>query len=212
MIFTAGDQTYEKDKHGVVHQLRAKPYRYDAAYSATYDTPAYTAKNELLQAMRLTFATAVHGRPITHLCDVGYGNGAFLKFAQNSIPLLCGCDVTDVPLPNGILKIDGKDMQSYYGVLTFWDCLEHIPDLSFLSSLCADAIIISLPHYPGEQMFADWCHRKPDEHLHHFDAVSIHGFMHDMGWKCIAVSDHEDIVRKRPDTSWNILSAGFKRF
>lgn len=209
--FVSHGHIYGIDNFSVIHQLDAKPYTYDAGYVATYDTPEYVRDNERLQQIRLDFIKAAHGSLPLSLLDVGYGNGAFLKAAKD-IPIRYGKDVTGLQIP-------GVSLTNEYipaDVVTFWDCLEHIPDLSFLKDLAAQTLVISLPwcHFDvrGQEWFDnEYKHRKPDEHLHHFNAFSLMYFMKSMGWKYIDANNNEDEIRKSVDVWPNILSMAFKR-
>jgi hypothetical protein len=212
MKFTAKGANYVIDQFGVVHQLNPEPYVYDETYASTYDTPEYKTKSDILQAIRLGFISAAHGDFINSLIDVGFGNGAFMKFAKQHIKLVAGIDVTAVNVPDGCYKLDKFEPAD---VVTFHDCLEHIPDLMFVRDIPAKTIVISLPYCHISDKGLTWFeneypHLKKNEHLHHFDEQSLIRFMDNMGWYCTAVSTHEDIIRKRPIDK-NILSAAFKR-
>lgn len=203
---------YSVDKFGAIHQLNPQPFTYDAAYSATYDTEEYRRQSDILQALRFGFVTAAHGRPIMSILDVGYGNGAFMKFAKQNVDKVCGMDVTDVPVPADCLRV--KDY-TYVNVITFWDCLEHIDDLSFLIKLPCETLVISLPHCHINQMglnfLKNYKHLKPNEHIHHFDELALENTLLHYGWKRIACGDHEDIVRKSTHGLQNILTMAFKK-
>lgn len=209
--FTSHGRAYGIDQFGVIHQLDAKPYAYDENYVATYDTEAYRRDSDKLQALRLGFIIGAHGHIPHSICDVGYGNGAFLKAAE-IIPVRYGKDVTG-------LQVEGVEITDKYpptDVITFHDCLEHIPDLSFVKDLQCKTLVVSLPwcHYvSGGQIWFDglYKHRKPDEHLHHFSHLSLSDFMESMGWKHVAHCNYEDIVRKSPGNWHNILTMAFKR-
>jgi hypothetical protein len=212
MKFTSHSRHYEIDQFGVIHQTDCKPFIYDEKYCSTYDTPEYQRQSDLLQALRLGFVQAAHGKRITSILDSGYGNGAFMKFSKQHIPYVMGFDLTNI-------DVHGCYIMPYIvktDVITFWDCFEHIPDLSFIKDLQQETICISLPychfHRQGKEWFDNnYKHRKPDEHLHHFNEFSLSNLMQHYGWKCVAVSGHEDIVRKSTHGLQNILSMAFKR-
>lgn len=208
MTFTSHGRQYGIDKYGVIHQLDAKPYVYDSNYVATYDSPDYTRQNDILQALRLGFIIGAHGSVPGSICDVGYGNGAFLKAAE-IIPLRYGKDVTGVEV-EGVTLVDNYPVCD---VITFHDCLEHIPDLSFVKYLQCKTLVVSLPwcHSTGDWFDNQYKHRKPDEHLHHFNRRSLADFMWSTGWRPVASSYHEDIVRKSTHGKENILTMAFKR-
>jgi hypothetical protein len=203
---------YTIDQYGVITQTDHRPYKYDANYSAIYDTAAYTKGNDILMALRLGFALGVHGRPIRSIMDVGYGNAAFINAVKGHIPFVYGHDVTGVPLDGAYLLPEFIKADVY----CFHDVLEHFPDCEFLRTLPTETICLSLPychyHTEGKQwMEENYIHLKPDEHIRHFNEWSLRAFMQSYGWRMVAVSDHEDIVRKSKHGLKNILSAGFKR-
>lgn len=229
--FISHNERYNILPNGVIEQANPQPYKYDSNYVATYDTEAYKRGNETLQAMRFGFATAAHGKPIQSLLDVGCANGAFCLFAQQSVKDVKGFDVTGEPVP-------GVDVVSELvpaDVYTFHDVLEHIKDCSFLNDLQCETISISLPccHFmellqlqkydgvgdPAEIKSGsaldwfnnDYKHRKPNEHIRHFTPHSLANFMYEYGWRDIATSYHEDIIRKSTHGLSNIISMAFKR-
>ncbi len=212
-IFVTSDgYHYEIDRIGVIAQLDHRPYKYDSAYSAIYDTDDYKRGNDSLQAMRLNFVTRAHGRAIRSIMDVGYGNGAFLEAVKESIPNRYGHDVTGVPLTSAYLMPELIKADVY----TFWDVIEHYPDCSFLRDVQCETICVSLPYChlftEGVAWFDSWHHRKPNEHIRHFTPFTLAAFMQKYGWQFTDESDHEDIIRKpREIGKQNIISMAFKR-
>lgn len=207
-MFKSHGREYGICEHGVIHQLDAKPYEYTPQYIATYNTESYTKDNDRLQALRLGFVIGAHGAIPESILDVGYGNGAFLK-AADIIPRRFGKDVTGY-------NVEGVHLVDEYvpvSVVTFHDCLEHIADITFVKDLQCETIVVSLPycHDYGDWFNDKYKHRKPDEHIHHFNPASLRNFMYAMGWITVAISTHEDIVRKSPGDWKNILSMAFKR-
>ena len=57
----------------------------------------------------------------------------------------------------------------------------------------------------------NWKHRRPDEHLWHFDEDSLYNFMKRMGYTFISSSNIEDTIRKNKEGETNILTAVFKK-
>jgi len=205
--FKSKGRDYYIDNNGVVCQADAKPFNYDAAYSAIYDSPEYERQSELLQALRLGFVIGALGCKPSTLQDNGYGNGAFLKFAQKAGIEVYGMDVTGVKIEGIETGTESRRAQVY----TYWDCLEHIHDLEFLIDVQCLCIYVSLPYFTGDLTeFETWHHHKPDEHVRYFAEKSLEKTMLEYGWRKVAVSNHEDIIRKRGST-WNILSMAFKR-
>jgi hypothetical protein len=212
MKFSIGKNQYEVDQFGVIKHLNPVPFVYDESYVSIYDTPAYQQHAEYLQALRLGFVLGSHGKEPQALTDCGYGTGAFMKEAKKIIPHVWGVDLTGV-------QVEGCYIMPYItktDILTLWDCLEHFHDLSFLLDVPAETICISLPycHFHTEGlawMETKYCHLKPSEHIRHFNEFSLSAMMASYGWTTIAVSAHEDIVRKSTHGLQNILSMAFKR-
>lgn len=212
MKFQSHGRHYETDRFGVIVQTDHRPFVYDAKYSSTYDTEAYRRGNETLQSLRIGFTIAAHGRPVNSILDVGFGNGAFMLYAKKHIPFVYGVDVTGVEVPGcyimpEIVKAD---------VVTFWDVLEHFPNIDFIRDLPCETIVLSLPYCHMLTEGKDWFdneykHRKPDEHIRHFNPLSLTLLMNSYGWKAVAQSHHEDIVRASTHGKENILSMAFKR-
>lgn len=211
--FTSHGTEYVMDRVGAIHQVDPKAFTYDANYVATYDTPEYQRGNDYLQALRWGFVLASHGYQPKTLVDVGYGNGAFLKAGQGLELKLHGLDVTGVPLPEGITSLTEYVPADIY---TFNDCLEHIADLNFLRDLPTKTIVISLPfchmRSQGQQWFDHkYKHRKPDEHVHHFDRQALIDTMFLFGYRCVSSGTHEDAIRKSTHGLPNIITMGFKK-
>jgi hypothetical protein len=212
MKFTANGREYEIDRFGVINQTDHRPFKYNDDYAGIYDRPEYVQQSEVLQAMRLGFACAAHGRGVISLTDAGYGNGAFIKFAKKYVQYVYGFDVTGIPIEGAYIVPELVKSD----VLCFHDTLEHIPDLSFLKDLPHETISISLPychfHTHGLEWFeTKYKHFKADEHVHHFTPWSLSALMDHYGWKEVARSTHEDIIRVSAHGLENILSMAFKR-
>ena len=102
-----------------------------------------------------------------------------------------------------------------YDVITFFDSLEHFEDIEFVKDLSCTAVCISVPHChnKNDEWFENWKHRRPDEHLWHFDKDSLVKFMERMGFVLCSYSNLEDTIRKNPDQEEpNILTCVFRRF
>lgn len=212
MKFSSHGRKYELTETGAIHQLDAKPFVYDAKYSSTYDSPEYTKQSDKLMALRVGFVMAAHGKPVNSLLDFGYGNGAFMKAAKETIHRVDGYDVTGVTVPGFDTFTDLP--HRCYDVITFWDALEHLPDFSLLHKLCVGTMVISLPYCHARSEGLAWFnenykHRKPDEHLWHFDHDALEETLKKFGWYRVAFSTFEDTVRKSEHGLPNILTMVF---
>lgn len=212
MKFTAQGRSYEIDTYGVVNQMDCLPFVYDSNYCSIYDTPEYKDQSDYLQALRLGFCLASHGRKPKSICDIGYGNGAFMLQAKKHIPYVYGVDLTGIQVEGCYIMPEFIKAEIY----TLHDAFEHFHDLSFIRYLPAETVIISLPYCHIITEGIEWFekkykHLKSDEHVHHFNEISLGNIMDHFGWRKIASSTHEDIVRKSTHGLDNILTMSFKK-
>lgn len=205
--FVSHGHHYTIDQFGI-HQVNPESFVYDAAYAATYDKPEYKRGSDTLNALRLGFVIGSHGSVPLSICDVGYGNGDFLRMCLGTIKHLMGKDVSGVTLD----WIEQVWSYKPVDVVTFHDVLEHIHNLDFLHDIPCKTIIVSCPycHFKSPEWFDNWKHRKPNEHVHHWNPATLAATMWKYGWEPVAISHHEDIVRVGADAP-NIMSVAFKR-
>lgn len=200
-------ENYTKDHNGIIKQINYKQFVYDVDYSSRYDK--YTTNNDISH-LRLGYLIGSIGKIPNSILDVGYGNGAFLNTAKK-ITKCYGHDISNYPIPENVEFV--RDIfNSHYEVICFFDVLEHYPDIYFLDKLNCDYLIISLPecHYFSDEWFKNWKHRRPDEHLWHFNKISLENFIKEQGYDLINFSNVEDIIRPGIRHS-NILSGVFKK-
>lgn len=203
---------YELTVDGVIKQKEFKPYIYNIEYSDSRYS-IFNDRGNILN-LRLGYIIGSLGYIPTSLFDIGYGNGDFLKSCDPFIPHLYAHDIPPAyPLPNGIKFI--KDITSVkVDVITFFDSLEHFHDIEFVKDLQCNYIVISLPwclNGLDDRWFKNWKHRKPDEHIYHFNSKSLKTFMHRMGYECININSIEDKIRIDKNYSPNILTGCFKK-
>ena len=163
--------------------------------------------------LRLGYILGCINEPINKILDVGYGNGDFLKIASHYMPECFGSDVSqEYNIPEKTTYVD--DIYSKeFDVVCFFDVLEHFDNIYDIKNLKTKYIVISLPncHYFSDEWFQDWKHRKPDEHLWHFNKSSLINFMQEIGYEVINTSNVEDVIRKNQEEYSNILSGVFKK-
>ena len=203
---------YTKNEDGVIKQIICNPYDYSVEYSDSRYS-VFNDRGNILN-LRLGYIIGSIGHIPKSLMDVGYGNGDFLNSCNNSIKELYGNDVEPAyPLKDEIKFV--KDITSVeVEVITFFDSLEHFPDIEFVKDLKCKYAVISLPWCWGgedEEWFSNWKHRKPDEHLYHFDEKTLEVFMNRMGYDIINFTNVEDKVRIDKNYTPNILTATFKK-
>jgi hypothetical protein len=203
---------YTITQDGIIKQINISPFNYDIDYSDSRYS-IFNDRGNILN-LRLGYVIGSIGKIPTSLLDVGYGNGDFLNSCKGFIPQLYGNDIQPAyPLENDILFIEDITKQEVE-VITFFDSLEHFPDIEFVKHLKCKYVIISLPWcYDGEndEWFKNWKHRKPDEHLYHFNEKSLEKFMNRQGFKMINYCNLEDKIRIDTNLSPNILTACFQK-
>ena len=205
-------KNYEITEDGIIKQTNITPFNYDIDYSDSRYS-IFNDRGNILN-LRLGYIVGSIGKIPNSLMDVGYGNGDFLDSCKNFIPELYGNDIPpSYPLNQGINFVENITEQEVE-VITFFDSLEHFPDIEFIKDLKCKYAIISLPWcYNGldDTWFTNWKHRKPDEHLYHFNEKSLEKFMNRQGFKMINYCNIEDKIRIDKTLTPNILTGCFKK-
>jgi hypothetical protein len=174
-----------------------------AKYDFNYVHKAYDNCPTRLQMahLRLGFLRAFKSRGM--LLDIGYGNGDFVRTAQRSGFHAYGFDIHGHNY--GIPEV--KDpLTNYWDVVTFFDSMEHFPDLSYVKQICNNAkmVMVSVPCVPKSfPKNLNWRHYKPGEHLHYFSPLSLRMVVNKT---MLRETDLEDVIRVHPDHQ-NIFTA-----
>lgn len=203
---------YDLNIDGLGYQIKAKPYTYDTKYvEDRYDT--YGDLNISMSNLRLGFVVGSLGFIPKSILDIGYGNGAFLKECVKIISNCYGYDISGYPIPEGCKFSENWKTKSV-DVITFFDSLEHFEDPYFIAGLNTQYIVISVPlchSIHNDDWFDNWKHRRPNEHRWFFNIDSMKNFAWRTGFEVIASSNIEDVIRKSPNSSPNILTVTLKR-
>jgi hypothetical protein len=204
-------KNYKVDQYGVIHQQSRQPFVYDKNYIDTSYGNLVQLTDEMAY-LRLGYIIGAIGRVPQSILDVGYGTGDFLKVCTRIVNQSAGHDLFRDLLPAGCEFVEDITAQ-HYDVITFFDSLEHYPDIDFVQKLNCNYAVVSLPwcHNTSDAWFDTWKHRKPDEHLHHFNLDSLTQFMKSQGFTMISYSNVEDIIRTTKDGLPNILTAVFEK-
>lgn len=215
-------ENYARDDFGVIHQIDASPKVYDAEYLSYYE--GLRDRTIKLGYQRLGWVLGETGM-LDSVLEIGYGLGTFLEAAQLAgVPDCAGCDVARYPLPEGCEFVTWEEaLERKWEHVAMFDVLEHISDLSFLGKLKTETLSLSVPwcqwfdkaFASGEQAaddwFRDWRMRLPDEHLHHFDEVSLQALLRHHGFHGVDLNTYEDGLRLRDgETGPNILCGFFE--
>jgi hypothetical protein len=205
-------ENYEVLENGIIKQKNIKKIEYNYDYSNKYNS--YGEKSNYLSYLRLGVLIGSLNNIPKSILDVGYGNGSFLQCAKNTIDNCYGFDISDYPTPEGVSK-EKSIFDKHFEVICFFDSLEHFDDIKIIDKLKCDYIFISVPwcHYVSDEWFLNWYHRRPNEHLWHFNDKSLVKFFEENGFEKIYLGNFEDTVRKNSSCNGysNILSAVFKK-
>jgi len=206
---------YEISNNGAIRQTRiGELMRYDREYIAQRYIPIAEKCREMA-SLRLGVLCGALGFDPSHLniLDVGYGSGEFLAAAKNVFASAHGHDITGINPPEGV-TFEENIFADKFDVVTFFDVLEHFQEPSVIQHLRCSFVMISLPwcHYKSDEWFRDWKHRRPDEHLWHFDSAALVESMQDWGFAPITQPmSIEDSIRGWLDGSANILTMVFRK-
>lgn len=201
---------YQKLSNGLIKQIEVKVIDYDFEYSNKYNKLGELSKR--MSYLRFGYLCGVLDKIPSSILDVGYGNGDFLSVAKDMIKDCYGSDIVQHhPVPEGC-KFTSSLYDEQYDVVCFFDSLEHFNDIYEIKNLKTNYVYISLPwcHYFSDEWFESWRHRRPNEHLWHFNNVSLIRFFDEIGYDLVQYSNIEDTIRKNEDYE-NILTGIFKK-
>jgi hypothetical protein len=203
-------ENYRKHKNGLIEQIEKKPFDYNFNYSDNYNRLGEIGTR--MAYLRLGHLIGSLGFVPESVMDIGYGNGDFLKACQNIIPKCYASDVSPYPAPEGCEFVEDP-YSIKVEVATFYDVLEHYNDIYDIKNVQANYFVVSLPncHNFNDEWFENWKHRKPDEHLWHFNEASLIEFMNEIGYDVMNITNLEDTIRKNGLDYSNILTGVFKR-
>ena len=204
-------ENYLINEDGVVYQMDKQ----HIDYTKDYVNDRYVKYGELptyMGYLRLGNIIGSLNRVPKSILDVGYGDGSFLRVSKNVIPKCYGYDISTYPIPEGCTLVQDIT-ENFYDIITFFDSLEHFEDIEFVKDLKCSAVCISVPncHYKNDEWFENWKHRRPNEHLWHFNKESLCAFMKRMGYVLVTSSNIEDTIRKNNEEESNILTCIFKK-
>jgi len=204
-------KNYKQDQYGILHQIDRRPFVYDRQYIDVSYGKLKLLTDEMAH-LRLGYVIGAIGRVPKSVLDVGYGTGDFLMACTRIVKKCSGHDLFRDLLPAGCEFVDDITEQ-HYDVITFFDSLEHYPDIEFVKNLKCNYAVVSLPwcHNFSDKWFDTWKHRKPDEHLHHFNENSLIAFMQANRFELVSYSNVEDTIRTSVHDYPNILTAVFKK-
>lgn len=184
-------------------------------YDAEYITRRYAAIDanvRALSARRLQVLEAFVPRGL--LLDFGAGSFRFVEAAASREWPVLGWDIA--PVDHHRRADCPFNRPGGWDVVTMFDVLEHLADpAETIRQLDANTLMISVPecHYPDDpEWFMSWKHRRPGEHLWHWNRETLPVMMDQLGYRLRMHSNFEDDLRPHHDQIHpNILTAIFTR-
>jgi hypothetical protein len=208
---------YTKLESGVIRQIEVSDIiiEKDPTYYVNYYNNIKD-KSIKLNQIRLDYINKVLGKfTFDSILDVGYGNGDFLELCNSHSYDCYGYDISSfATLDKDIVIINDIDLFTMrFDIITMFDALEHFKDIDWIKELDCKYIVISVPycHYFSDEWFENWKHRKPNEHIYHFNLESLTKHFENCGYEFVNSSNIEDEVRTPVDENQNILTAIFKK-
>lgn len=135
----------------------------------------YSPTAERICKARWDFVSEAKPRTVL---DFGSGCGFFKAFAPKDVKV----DTFDVmPVPQTGIKSERYDL------VTFWDVLEHIPNLEDLRYVFdkADWLGVTVPIKPADVPWEKYKHFKIGEHIHHFQEDHLKAVMAHFGFELV---------------------------
>lgn len=168
---------------------------YDDAYFQKYQRMADSPIGEALNAFRVDLLHRVSD-PDCLVLDVGIGDGAFLRAAEDELPRLRlrGCDIN--PAAIRYLEAHGQlgSIELTYDVVTFWDSLEHFRDPRIPLRAAGRFALVSLPVFPDSSAALRSKHFRPDEHFWYFSPRGFVAFAEGQGFQVVDQLETENYL------------------
>lgn len=166
---------------------------YDADYFEKYVEYAETPLGHKLGQLRVELV-ARHTRPGTQVVDVGIGCGAFVEAMQARRPTY-GYDVNSA----GIDWLEARGLlvnpfESVVDAVTFWDVIEHIPDVHRVLANVRRWVFAGLPIFTGPDHVLRSKHFRKDEHCWYWTRAGFIGWMAEHGFECVEHGTPESLA------------------
>ena len=152
---------------------------YDKAYFDKYVAMAETEMGEELTWARLNLVKKWF--PDGSIVDIGIGSGQFMD--------AIGCYGFDVnPTAIELLNSTNNMLDPHFedvDCATFWDSLEHIPEISQILFHVKQFAFVSLTIFKNPEHIIGSRHFRPDEHCWYFTDEGFQKFMYAHGFKVV---------------------------
>lgn len=204
-------KNYERLENGTIRQIKYIQYQYEDEYFNKYKKISHLNNN--MANLRLGLIIGAIKRVPSSILDIGAGTGEFINTCSDIVPKCFAFDVIKTTKYSKKVQRVENFLKEQYDVITFFDSLEHIEDISFIKKLKCNYVVISVPwcHYFSDEWFESWKHRRENEHLWHFNEESLKNFFKENGYRAIFSGNPEDTIRKPVDDNKNILTCIFEK-
>lgn len=199
---------YYLDPCGAIVQNSAPQVEYNYEYiHSRYDQ--YTT-TRWMSRLREELVVRHMDEPLSVL-DFGCGNGDFLNVMSQAGVHAYAIEKAEYPLGPKVRRVDEP---VHTDLFCCFDSLEHLENpRELIAKVTSPWVMISLPwchaRTYGKEWFMDWKHRRPGEHLWHFDHLSLPKFMSEFGYKLTYLGNPEDAIRTADEP--NILTCIFRK-
>lgn len=177
---------------------------YDAEYFEKYRGYSETALGHELTTLRLELCSRHADMGTAPWIDVGIGAGQFIESCEAEC---YGYDINPVAIEYldrlGIFR-DPYEQEFY--AATFWDSLEHIPDVHGILAKVTDWVFVSLPIFRDDQHAIRSKHFRPDEHCWYWTREGFLAWMAEHGFICREHNTMESLAGRE-----DIHSFAFRR-
>ena len=171
---------------GIGFHPQFDPARYDGSYFDKYVMMDSTEMGHRLSEHRVEF---VRGHYIGPLVDFGIGAGAFMQEWWKTQHVSGGFDINEHAV--AWLRARGAYVNPWTQsgqAVTFWDSLEHVPDIEPLLGNVTKWVFVSMPIVKDPSGPSDmWRHYRPGEHLLYATETGLITLMASFGFTCVDV-------------------------
>ena len=197
---------FSRDQNNFWKQQNPVPIPYTQEYKQAQQT------NEAMSWLRIgclitTLGVNVNDLRSWQVCDVGSGNGTFIKEVGSLFKRACNYDVCGQ-------SITKEELYSqHWDIIFLTDVLEHFTDVNDLFKIHYTYLFLSFPECPLVEdwhVLTKWRHFKPNEHIYMLRADDVRNWLYENGHIPLYQGNPQDCIRKSSDYV-NITTQIYKR-
>ena len=197
---------FEKDKYNFWKEENPREIEYTEEYKRVQKTTPQ------MSWLRLGCLIAVLNENVNTLknwsvCDVGSGNGCFIKEVGKVFGKACNYDLCGETITKEQL------LSTIWDVIFLTDVLQHFKDINELFDIKYKYLFLSFPQCPpvdNWEQLKTWRHYRPGEHLYMLNAKGMKEWLKEHNHTLLHQSNLQDAIRKSP-YNVNITTQIYKR-